>query len=378
MHDINKVALIGGFRALGGSIIWPFVGFALFKVYGFSLSFVSAFYLLRALVNVIASISGGIIVDYVGRRNSMTISIILSSLSLFLAYLINKSIYVVSLVLIQTFFNTVYNVSSTTIVGDLYKGTSNLVKAYSRQRVGINAGWALGPLIGGYIFTFYGFRTLLLISALIVLLVIPLVRLLPDFKGLGKSILDFNVTKDFIIFLIPTFLTFAIMGQLGFSILTYYNSLLHFTEFEVGILFAINGLLIVAFQDLMGRLIESKIRLIVLGMIIYGFAYFAIAFVTNIYLASIDIVFITIAEMIVSPISQALVNLMAKRETRGRQVGLYSMVTGLGRIIGSSVSSELLNYYLYYPVTLWGVISSFGFVSAILYYFFLRKMKNLM
>ncbi|TRM93604.1 MFS transporter [Sulfolobus sp. A20-N-G8] len=378
MHDINKVALIGGFRALGGSIIWPFVGFALFKVYGFSLSFVSAFYLLQALVNVIASISGGIIVDYVGRRNSMTISIILSSLSLFLAYLINKSIYVVSSVLIQTFFNTVYNVSSTTIVGDLYKGTSNLVKAYSRQRVGINAGWALGPLIGGYIFTFYGFRTLLLISALIVLLVIPLVRLLPDFKGLGKSILDFNVTKDFIIFLIPTFLTFAIMGQLGFSILTYYNSLLHFTEFEVGILFAINGLLIVAFQDLMGRLIESKIRLIVLGMIIYGFAYFAIAFVTNIYLASIDIVFITIAEMIVSPISQALVNLMAKRETRGRQVGLYSMVTGLGRIIGSSVSSELLNYYLYYPVTLWGVISSFGFVSAILYYFFLRKMKNLM
>ncbi|AHC52099.1 MFS transporter [Sulfolobus acidocaldarius SUSAZ] len=376
MNNINKLALIGGFRSLSGSIIWPYVGFALYKVYGLPLSVVSLFYLIQAFVNIIASISGGIITDYLGRKRSMALSILFSSLSLLLAYVVNMPLYVMVFILFQSFFNTVYNVSSTAIVGDMYKGTSQLIRAYSRQRVGINAGWALGPLIGGYIFTFFSFRTLLLISSLLVLIITPVIRILPDFKGVG-SILNFNLSKQFLVFLIPTFLTFAIVGQLGFSILTYYNTILHFTEFEVGILFAINGLLIVAFQDLAGRLIGSKVRLISFGMVMYGLAYLAIAFITNLYVAMLDVVFITIAEMIVTPISQALANTLANNDTRGKQMGLYSMVTGLGRVIGSSVSSELMNYYLYYPLGLWGSISLFGFSSAVLYYIILRRLKSI-
>ncbi|WP_338598385.1 MFS transporter [Sulfolobus tengchongensis] len=375
MDQINKIALIGGFRSLGGSLIWPFIGFALYKVYGFSLDFVSIFYLIQASVNIIGSISGGIITDFLGRKNTMTISIILSSLALFLAYLINLPIPIAGLILLQTYFNNVYNISSTAIVGDIYKGANNLVKAFSRQRVGINAGWAVGPLIGGYIFTTFGFRLLLLVSSVIILVSIPLIKLLPDFKGEG-SILSFNINRDFLMFLIPTFLTFIIVGQLGFGILTYYNTVLHFTEFQVGILFAINGIMIVAFQDLMGRFINKRIKLISIGMIIYGLGYFSIALVTNFYLASLDIVVITIAEMIVTPLSQAIANSLASQRSRGRQMGLYSMVTGIGRIIGSSLISELMSYYIYTPTILWGIISSFGFISSVLYYIFLKKIKN--
>jgi MFS family permease len=259
----------------------------------------------------------------------------------------------------------------------MFKGSENLVKAFSRQRVGINAGWALGPLIGGYIFSTYGFRLLLLISSLLILISIPLIRLLPEFKGKG-SVLDFSVSREFVIFLIPTFLTFVIIGQLGFGILTYYTSILDFTEFQVGILFAINGVMIVFLQDLLGRIINKRIKLISLGMVIYGLGYLGIALVTNFYLASVDIAIITLAEMIVTPLSQTLANSLASQKTRGKQIGLYSMVTGIGRIAGSSLISELMNYYLYTPLILWGVISSFGFISACLYYIFLKKLKSIL
>ncbi|WP_016731067.1 MFS transporter [Saccharolobus islandicus] len=373
MKEINRIAIIGGVRSFSGSIIWPFIGFALYKVYGFSLDTVSIFYLIQAFLNVVASISGGIVVDYIGRRNAMVLSMIVSSLALFTAYLVNLPIPIAGLILLQTFFNTIYNISSTAIVGDIYKRT-DLVKAFSRQRVGINAGWALGPLIGGYIFTFYGFKTLLLVSSLIAIIPIPLVRLLPEFKG-GGNILNFNVNNQFILFLISTFLTFVLVGQLGFGLLTYYNAQLHFTEFQVSILFAINGIMIVALQDLVGRLISKRLWLIVIGTLIYASGYFGVAFITNFLVASIDIVIITIAEMIVTPLSQAIANSLTNQSSRGRQIGLYSMVTGIGRVSGSSLVSELMNYYLYTPVILWGIMASFGLVSATIYLYQIKRIK---
>ncbi|AGJ63737.1 MFS transporter [Saccharolobus islandicus] len=373
MKEINRIAIIGGVRSFSGSIIWPFIGFALYKVYGFSLDNVSIFYLIQAFLNVVASISGGIVVDYIGRRNAMVLSMIVSSLALFTAYLVNLPIPIAGLILLQTFFNTIYNISSTAIVGDIYK-RADLVKAFSRQRVGINAGWALGPLIGGYIFTFYGFKTLLLVSSLIAIIPIPLVRLLPEFKG-GGNILNFNVNNQFILFLISTFLTFVLVGQLGFGLLTYYNAQLHFTEFQVSILFAINGIMIVALQDLVGRLISKRLWLIVIGTLIYASGYFGVAFITNFLVASIDIVIITIAEMIVTPLSQAIANSLTNQSSRGRQIGLYSMVTGIGRVSGSSLVSELMNYYLYTPVILWGIMASFGLVSATIYLYQIKRIK---
>ncbi|ACP39175.1 MFS transporter [Saccharolobus islandicus] len=373
MKEINRIAIIGGVRSFSGSIIWPFIGFALYKVYGFSLDTVSIFYLIQAFLNVVASISGGIVVDYIGRRNAMVLSMIVSSLALFTAYLVNLPIPIAGLILLQTFFNTIYNISSTAIVGDIYK-RADLVKAFSRQRVGINAGWALGPLIGGYIFTFYGFKTLLLVSSLIAIIPIPLVRLLPEFKG-GGNILNFNVNNQFILFLISTFLTFVLVGQLGFGLLTYYNAQLHFTEFQVSILFAINGIMIAALQDLVGRLISKRLWLIVIGTLIYASGYFGVAFITNFLVASIDIVIITIAEMIVTPLSQAIANSLTNQSSRGRQIGLYSMVTGIGRVSGSSLVSELMNYYLYTPVILWGIMASFGLVSATIYLYQIKRIK---
>ncbi|AAK42965.1 Hypothetical protein SSO2856 [Saccharolobus solfataricus P2] len=125
--------------------------------------------------------------------------------------------------------------------------------------------------------------------------------------------------------------------------------------------------MIVAFQDLVGRLISKRMWLIVIGTLIYTSGYFGVAFISNFLVASIDIAIITIAEMIVTPLSQAIANSLTNQSSRGRQIGLYSMVTGIGRVSGSSLISELMNYYLYTPVILWGIMSSFGLVSAAIY-----------
>ncbi|QIJ32853.1 MFS transporter [Acidianus brierleyi] len=365
MKEINKLSIIGGARALSGSIVWPFIGFALYDVYHFSFTFISIFYIFQGLVSIFAYIMGGYFTDFMGRVRVMILSSILSSFSLFLAFLINYSLVVAGLILIQTFFNSAYNVANTSLVGDLNRGFGGLVRAFSRIRVGINAGWAAGPVIGGFIFSFIGFRPILLISSLISLISIPLLLHFPDFKG--KIEVSFHADKNFIKFLIPTFLTFMVMGQLGFSLLTFYDVVDKINTFQVGLLFMINGILIVILQEFIGRKLTSK--MISLGMIIYSASYFAVAFVSNFVLASIDMVFITLAEMIVSPLSQAIASSLSENNTRGRSMGIYGMVTALGRVSGSSFSGYLMNFFLFTPTILWGSVALLGIISAILYLF---------
>jgi MFS family permease len=239
------------------------------------------------------------------------------------------------------------------------------VRAFSRIRIGINAGWAAGPVIGGFIFSFMQFRPILLISSLISLISIPLLIHFPDFKG--KIDISFHVDKDFIKFLIPTFITFMVMGQLGFSLLTFYDVVDKIDTFQVGLLFMINGILIVLFQEIIGRKLTLKI--ISLGMIIYSISYFAVAFVSNFLFASIDMVFITLAEMIVSPLSQAIASSISEKNTRGRSMGIYGMITALGRVSGSSFSGYMMNFFLFTPIVLWGSVALLGIISAILYLF---------
>ncbi|BFH72810.1 MFS transporter [Sulfurisphaera javensis] len=373
MNHINRLAIIGAFRALGGSIIWPFTGYALYTVFNFPLSIVSIYYLIQAVFSVLAYISGGYITDFLGRIKAMIISILLSSLFLLLSFLFYHPLLVASFLLLQSFFNNVYNVANTTLVGDINKGEfKKLVSSFSRVRVGINAGWAFGPLIGSIIFEYQGFRQLLLISSFILLIPLIFVFSLPDFKGIRRFY--FSIHKEFAKFLLPTFLTFMLMSQLGFSLLTFYTEVVKLSVEDVGFLFMINGLLIVILQDIIGKFL--KVKTIILGMFIYSFSYLAVAFITSFIFACIDVVFITLAEMIVSPLSQAIASSLTKDEERGREMGVYGMVTALGRLIGSSYASYLMSFFLFTPLYLWFFISILGFLSIPLYLLSLKRIET--
>ncbi|MBP1357644.1 MAG: MFS transporter [Sulfolobus sp.] len=363
MNSVNRLALMGAFRAFGGSIIWPFTGYALYLIFHFSLYFVSLFYLLQGLVSVIAYIFGGYMTDFLGRIRTMFLSIILSSIFLFLSSIFYVPIAVSIFIILQSFVNNIYNVVNTTVVGDINKGEfKRLVSSFSRIRVGINAGWAFGPLLGSIIFQYYSFKDLLLISSLIALIPLFFINSIPDFKGKRVTL---KVHKELIKFLPPTFLTFMLMSQLGFSLLTFYTEVVKLSVEDVGFLFMVNGIIIVFLQDIIGK--SLKMHYILYGMIIYSISYFAVALITNFVLAIIDVVFITLAEMIVSPLSQAIASSLTKDEQRGREIGVYGMVTALGRVAGSSYSSYLMSYFLYSPLILWSLVSLIGFISIPLY-----------
>ncbi|MGC9136478.1 MFS transporter [Caldivirga sp.] len=139
---INKIALLNGMRALGFSLIWPYIGLILYKL-GLPFWLIGIYYSAQMLINTVSQVIGGILTDILGRVKLMIIGNVGSVIALLLTYFLIKFnvIVVMVLLLAQSLFNSMFAVASSTIVGDLKEGLGNLIKAYSRIRVGASAGW---------------------------------------------------------------------------------------------------------------------------------------------------------------------------------------------------------------------------------------------
>jgi len=367
---INKIALLNGMRALGFSLIWPYIGLILYKL-GLPFWLIGIYYSAQMLINTISQVIGGVLTDILGRVKLMIIGNVGSVIVLLLTYFLIKFnvIVVMVLLLTQSLFNSMFAVASSTIVGDLEKGLGNLIKAYSRIRVGANAGWALGPLISGYVMYYLGYGYVFLITALMALASTPLILML---RGLERRIVSFKLIKvnvPFALFLIPTMLLFSTMGLLGFALTTYYNVVKNIKISDIGLVYALNGFMVVVLQDKVGNFLSRRdVRYwLVYGSLIYYFSYSLIFIISNIYEALLDIALVTTGEIIVSPIVLAIAMNMAESDKRGQYMGVFGLVSNIGRTMGSVISSEAMQYMINNPFLLWQSLSSPALAASVIY-----------
>ncbi|GGP21890.1 MFS transporter [Thermocladium modestius] len=368
MDYVDKVMLLSGIRSLGFSIIWPYIGLILYR-FNTPLWMIGIYYAAQAITGAAAQMVGGVLTDYLGRVRTMSIGIIGGVVTLAGAYLARDPILLMSLLLAQSIFSSMYAVASSTLVGDVRKGMENLVNAYSKVRVGANAGWALGPFIGGVAIQYIGYRSLFLLTATISFAALPLVSTIKDLKVRSRIKLT-NISRDFSKFLVPSLFLFMVMGMMGFALAMYYNEVRGIPTSEVGMVFGLNGLLVVLLQERVGRFISKRnaIKWLTYGSIIYYASYSLVAFIGNFYLAMADVVAITMGEMIVSPLAQALAMNMAEADRRGQYMGLFNLATSIGRSAGSVLASETMQIYLYNPVILWQILSIPALLAAALYW----------
>jgi MFS family permease len=358
LNDINKLTIISFIRTFSISIVNPYIGLALNQYYKLPIYLVGIYYLGLTLITAIGYVFGGYMADIIGRRNSMVLSTILASLFLLLS-LIDPIIFI----LFMYFFSNAYGSANNTFVGDTSNNVKGLIKSFSRIRRGANAGWAIGPAIGGFLYDKYGFNTIIMIAGIVSLIAVPFLLPLKNNKGSRKILI--RPSKKFSKFLIPSILTSIIMGQLGLPFVLYASR--YFSVSIAGYMFSINGGMVVLFQDLFGNKF-SKFNYkhsLSIGMIIYSLAYLNLIFISRVYELALDVILLTIAEMIVSPINNAVANALSESGDRGKYMGFFGLTVGIGRTLGQSLSTEL-SFSKYVE---WGDVSFIAVLSSVLYLF---------
>jgi len=369
--------------SFGYSIAFPFLSIYLYEVRNLSMSLIGSILGISTIFGVIGRILGGLLSDYFGSKNVLIISIfirsfIFLSISIVIAFNLDYKLFIPILILNSLFFSI--NMSNLdTMVAQLSKEEDRNL-AYSINRVGVNLGWSLGPAIGGVIavksFSLLFFISFLatIFSAIMLQLTIPNTN--KTLKSFEFPIRDILNNKQFFLFSLFSIGFFITMSQLISTLSVYATNLVKISKNELGILYAINGLLVVFLQIPISNYIEKidEKKALVIGTFFYFIGYLSIGFANNFYHLLISIIIITIAEMFAVPSAQTIASILSDKNKLGSFIGFFGLLQGLGWAIGPIIGGFSMDIFKSNHVFMWSFISSFSLISSILFLYLFRHL----
>jgi MFS family permease len=255
-------------------------------------------------------------------------------------------------------------------------------------RVVGNLAWIIGPTIGGFLANinfFYLFVIDAIMSCLVAVIiyrVIPETRPEPQAHEKGESLLKTIsgyrwVARDtaFMSFIVANILMLLVYQQMYGSLSVYLRDHHGINPQGYGFLMTTSAITVVLFQFWLTRQIKHRppFLMMAFGTVFYVIGFVLFGIVSTFVLFALNIVIITIGEMIIVPTSQALVAGFAPEKMRGR----YMAVAGLSWAIPSTIGPGAAGYILdnYNPNLLWYLGGALCGLSVLAYYFLHLRLR---
>jgi MFS family permease len=350
------LAVSEGFMTAGYAMSFPFLAVYLSARRGVPMAWVGVFLSCSILVTSFAQFIGGEISDAVGRRKVMAASLALRAVLIaVIAWIVYAGAGLWAIFVFHPlgmFIGSFYHPAARSWVAD-FVGPSRRMKAYGFLRMGSNTGWALGPALGGLLAE-GSYAALFFVSAAVYAVFAIVVSVfIKDVPGaaagkfaapdLGSGLATLK-NRDFLRFCFFSLLISAVMSQLVVSSSLYSKTYLGFSEAQIGLLFSVNGIMVVLVQYFVTRTLERR-RIsagLAVGALFYGAGYLAFGYATVFYAAAAAIAVVTLGELAVSPGLQALGANMAPRGEKGRYLGVQGLFQQAGSSLGILVGSNAI------------------------------------
>lgn len=214
----------------------------------------------------------------------------------------------------------------------LFCGQELHKKAMGHNRLAANLGTAIGGALGG-VLAGISYSLLFFVNAGTV--ACALVALLAIF-GLREPKNETNQSSDeistspfrdstYLIFLLLTLLVAIVFFQLLSTYPKYLNEHVGINEFQLGILMAINTLIIVAVEMLLIHMVRnlSILKLVAWGSLFSCLGFGLLPFGTGFVFVALTVVIWTIGEMLAMPFAAVYVAGRSNNSNRGRYMGPY-------------------------------------------------------
>jgi len=362
--------------AVGFGAAMPFVSIYMHNGLGVSMTYVGTMMLVSALVAAAGRIAGGEIADRIGRRplivGGMAARVLVFALMTYVIYVRAPALIVSSVFVAIRLVGGLVRPGLAAMVADVVKPDQR-VEAYALFRIGQNAGWALGPAIGGFVVaSSYASLFLLTTSASLVGLLLMVfltgesIRVTETTQFSFHRVIDAAKDLRFLVFCGWSILLYVVMGQFASTLSVFSIQVVGIAEPQLGTLFAINGAAVVLFQWPAARL-ANRIGIrwgLVLGCLLYAAGYFSVALANGFPSLIGSMVVITLGEVTFSPTSMAAVANMAPAVRVGRYMGFFGLTEALGWSLGPFVGGRLFDASPGAPFMLWGIIAAIGVAAA--------------
>lgn len=264
-------------------------------------------------------------------------------------------------------------------------------RSISLYRMSVNLGWTVAPAFGGLLAGF-GWHwlfvadgvTCILAAVLLWLLIAPKERETEDSPA-GTPEQDDKPAavspyrdKPFLAFILLTVLGAMVFMQLLWTVPVYFKDHYHWDEHTIGLLAALNGLIVFLVEMPLIYRIEgrrSRLAFVRMGLVLYAAAYFAFLLPPGgLPSAILYMVAISFGEMYVMPFSSNFVFGYAEKGSAGGYMALYTMAYSVANIIAPLMGTQVIALWGF--DTLWYLMCAISAVTLAGFWMLERKTEK--
>lgn len=368
---------------IGGTLLFPF--FALYITGKFNVGMAEAGMVLGlfSVFGMLGGVIGGALTDRMGRRDLILFGLVFSAVSTLALGLVDQFSILIPLAMLIGTLSNIAGPAHGAMIADILPEEKRQ-EGFGIMRVVANMSWLVGPTIGGF-FAEKSFFILFVTDALVSLLVAGLFYVLISetqaahireaHEKNGGSILTtikgYNIVlvdKLFMAFILATMVAGIVYGQMYNTLSVYLRDEHGLGPQYYGYLMSVSAVTVILLQFTTSRMIKYRppFLMLALGSIFYFFGFTTFAFFNAFWLFVVNIVIITIGEMINMPTLQVLTAKFAPEAFRGRYMAVFELTWAIPGAIGPAIAGLIIDGPT--PKLLWYAGGGLCLVSAGMYF----------
>ncbi len=361
---------------LGGHMLFPFFALYLTSQLGATMTQVGILFASWSIVSVFGATVGGALADRWGRRGMIIFGLLASGMtSLLLAFVHSLSLFFIVAIVVGVVAEAGWPAQEA-MVADLLPEEKR-ADGYGILRVAFNLSVVIAPVLGGLLATrsyqllFIADALTSAAAALLVFLLIPETKpagevgkapesLVSTFRGYAVPLRD----RLFVILLGGFALVGMVYIQLNGALGVYLRDVYQVPPQGYGYLLSLNALMVVLMQFWITRRITGlpQFLMLALGAALTAVGFGLYGFVGAYGLFMVAMAVLTVGEMIMVPVGQALVARLAPEDMRGRYMAAFGLGWMVAGVFGPLMAGRLLDGAN--PQWLWYVSLILGLAAA--------------
>lgn len=374
--NVLYISLYSMFRGLGFSTLYVYSALYVIEVLKGTYLYDGILFAVAGTISAVIQIFGGSLSDRIGYSLSIWISLVVFiSIFALLSFdsTLSGSIPYFSISFISLLAaNSLQAPASNAL---LSSSTDAKLRGFSILRIANNLGWGIGPALGGFLISLYGYPSLFRFAFVMGLLALIVALFLRDTAKVPSGRRSFSTDNGFLIFLsLASLLVFIVQSQETITLSNYVKIIRNLPYYDLGIVYMTNGIFVIISQGPVYRIIKriGNYFSFGVGSIIYSLGFFSFAFDHSLLSMIISTLILTIGEDLAFPTGLTIVSEISRPERIGRNMGIYNAFLQFGRALGPIISGLVFTVTLN-PYAIWGLTSVWGILGSAIFLMIFRE-----
>lgn len=365
-----------------GAMVLPFMALYLTQSLHYTIAQAGNIMSIFGLGSIAGAYLGGRLADSIGQYKVQLWSLLLSSMLYFVLMRLQAFEQVAACVFVLSLVAEAFRPANTAAVA-YYNSPDDLARAYALNRLASNLGYSIGPALGGLLAA-YNFSLIFVADGLTSLMAAALFVFIFGKKAKqthaetqaqaaaaeGQVLRSPYRDANYLVFIGLALVYAVCFFQLFSTLPLYYKQAYQLSERSIGLLLALNGLLVATVEMVLIYKIGERVdrlRMIGAGTLLVGVSYVVLNVGTFAALPVLGIVLITFGEILSMPFMNVYAVERATPQTRGQYLALHVMVYSAAHVLAPAIGTRVASAYgfqvLWYAVGAAALIAFAGFAA---------------